>query len=294
MQLKAIFWGFLSFWCLFVFFINLSINYPLRPIVSNRGPACHPLSRFLVISPHHMLRTLPTSWREWVMLPFVPTKNVGIDVVRLFTKVPTDDTLAVVLDKLAADPLLEGRTCVVETTHFRMGSDIYRPEEGLATGSPLSPVLANIYMEYFEEIVLGSTSLKLSMGLRYIDETFILWFHQKDVRILLDYVNWIRSSVQFTMEKAQDIKLPFLDVLITRTEQRFKSSVHRKSTFTEQDFNFNSHHQYNRKKGVVRYLKHQAKAVSSDADAYQEDMISLRHSLHRNNYPEYITSTKPG
>ena len=30
-------------------------------------------------------------------------------------------------------------------------------------GSPLSPVLANIYMEFFEEMALGSTSLKPSI-----------------------------------------------------------------------------------------------------------------------------------
>ena len=40
--------------------------------------------------------------------------------------------------------------------------------------SPLSPVLANIYMKYFEEMALGSTSLKPSMWLRYVDDTFIL------------------------------------------------------------------------------------------------------------------------
>ena len=56
-------------------------------------------------------------------------------------------------------------------------------------GSPLSPVLANIYMEYFEEMALGSRSLKPSMRLRYIDDTFILWPHQEDVQTLFDQVN---------------------------------------------------------------------------------------------------------
>ena len=76
---------------------------------------------------------------------------VSLDVVSLFTKVPTDETLAAVQDKLAEDPLIEERTCIsidnliemltfcVETTYFVMGSDIYR-QEGLAIGSPLSPV----------------------------------------------------------------------------------------------------------------------------------------------------------
>ena len=67
-------------------------------------------------------------------------------------------------------------------------------------------------MEYLEEMALGSTSLKSSMWLRYVDDTFILWPHQEDIQILLDHVNSIRPPIQFTMEKEQNNKLLFLDV----------------------------------------------------------------------------------
>ena len=199
--------------------------------------------------------------------------------------------------------------CMV-TTNFGMGSDIYRHRKGLAMGSPLSPVLANIYMEYFEKMALGSTSLKPSMWLRYADDihslassgrrsdvtwspelnqtiytvnygeimTFILWPHQEDVQMLLDHLNSIRPSIQLIMEKEQDNNLPFLDVLVTRTEQAFRLSVYSKPTFTGQYPNFNSHHPYTvKKKGIVRCLQHRAKIITSDTDAYQE-MISLRQS----------------
>ena len=53
-------------------------------------------------------------------------------------------------------------------------------------------------------MALGSTSLKPFVWLRYVDDTFILWPHQEDVQILLDHVNSIRASIQFTMEKEQD------------------------------------------------------------------------------------------
>ena len=110
---------------------------------------------------------------------------VSLNVVSLFTKVPIDKTLAVVRDKLAADLSLEECTCIpihnlmemltfcVETIYFGIGSDTYR-QEVLAMGSPLSPVLANIYMENLEEMAFGSTSLKPSIWLRYVDFTFIL------------------------------------------------------------------------------------------------------------------------
>ena len=156
-------------------------------------------------------------------------------------------------------------------------------------GSPLSPVLANLYMEYFEEMALGSTSLKPFMWLRYVDDSFILWPHQEDVQILLDHVNSIRPSIQFSMEKKQDNKLLFLEVSVTRTQQGFRSSVYRKPTLTGPYLNFNSHHPSTVKKGMVRCLQHQAKIISSDTDAYQEEMISLKDNLHRNNYPEHIT-----
>ena len=130
---------------------------------------------------------------------------------------------------------------------------------------------------------------------RYISHPlpFILWPHQEDFQILLDHVNSIKPSMQFTMEKEQDNELPFLGVLVTCTEQGFRSSVHRNPTFTWQYLNFNSHHPYTVKKGIDCCLQNRAKTITSDTDAYKEEMISLKHNLHRNNYPECITSA-PG
>lgn len=35
-----------------------------------------------------------------------------------------------------------------------------------------------IYIEYLKEIAKGMSSLKLTMGLKYVDDAFILWSHQ--------------------------------------------------------------------------------------------------------------------
>ena len=132
--------------------------------------------------------------------------------------------------------------------YFRMGSDIYSLEEGLAMGLLLSLLLANIYMEYFEEMALRSPPLKPSLWLRYVNDKFILWLHQEDVQTLVDYENSIRPAIQFTIEKEQDNRLSFLDVLIIHTEQGFRLSVYQKPTFTRWYLNINSYHPYNVKK----------------------------------------------
>ena len=155
-------------------------------------------------------------------------------------------------------------------------------------GSPLSPILVNIYMEYFKEMALGSTSLKPFMWLRYADDTFIFWPHQKDVQTLLDHVNSIGPSKRFTIEKEQDDKLSFLHVLRTHREQGFRSFVYHKPTFTRHYLNFNSYQPFYVKRGIFRCLQHQAKDISSNIDAYQEEMISLRYKFHSN------SAKKPG
>lgn len=40
--------------------------------------------------------------------------------------------------------------------------------------SLLSPVMANIFIEYFDEMALGTVSLKPTLLLSYVDDTFIL------------------------------------------------------------------------------------------------------------------------
>ena len=54
--------------------------------------------------------------------------------------------------------------------------------------------------------------------------------------------------------------------------------MYRKSTFTGQYLNFNSHHPYNVKTGIIRCLQHQTKDISSDSEVYQEEIKNSRES----------------
>ena len=47
-------------------------------------------------------------------------------------------------------------------------------------GSPLSPIVANLYMEAFEERALKSAVQRPRVWLRYVDDTFVIWPHGED------------------------------------------------------------------------------------------------------------------
>ena len=105
----------------------------------------------------------------------------------------------------------------LKTTYFQLGDNFYEQTEGAAMGSPLSPIVANLYMEYFEEQAIQTAELKPTLWLCYVDDTFTIWKHGKHhLHQFWDHLNSLRTSIKFTMEEECDQKLPFLDVLVRR------------------------------------------------------------------------------
>jgi hypothetical protein len=73
-------------------------------------------------------------------------------------------------------------------------------------GSPLSSVIANHYMEYFEVHVLDTAILKPSCWFRCADDTFVIWTHDlQELQNFFYCVNSKPSNIQFTMEEERKV-----------------------------------------------------------------------------------------
>ena len=63
----------------------------------------------------------------------------------------------------------------LRATYFQWKDQFYEQREGAARGKPLSPVIANFYMEQFEEETPSKGSVKPNNWLKYVDVTFVIW-----------------------------------------------------------------------------------------------------------------------
>ena len=63
-------------------------------------------------------------------------------------------------------------------------------------GFPVSAVVANLYMEFFEELALRSAPSKPRFWKRYLDDTC----KRDAVEPLLHYLNDVRPTIKFTMK----------------------------------------------------------------------------------------------
>ena len=83
-------------------------------------------------------------------------------------------------------------------------------------GSPLSPVMANLFMEEFKKRTLATSTLKSGFWFRYVDDTLSSWAHGlENLHRFLEYINNLHPSIKFTLEmQKEDKTIPFLDVLL--------------------------------------------------------------------------------
>jgi hypothetical protein len=71
-------------------------------------------------------------------------------------------------------------------------------------------------MEHFEQGALGSAAKKPAHWYRYVDDTFVVWPHGKELQDFLQHLNSIHPYMTFTMEMEHKKSLPFLDVRVSR------------------------------------------------------------------------------
>jgi len=123
-------------------------------------------------------------------------------VSALFTSIPVDKALNVIKDRLKSDPELSGRTelsldsiCALlelclNSTYFEYQGKFYQQKQGAAMGSPVSPIVANLYMEHFEREALDTARNPPSMWFRYVDDTMTK-LHEDDIEPFSSHLNTI-------------------------------------------------------------------------------------------------------
>ena len=120
---------------------------------------------------------------------------------------------------------------------------------------------------------------------RYVDDTCSI-AKRNTVEGLLNHLNSIRPSIQFTFELKKDGSLPFLNTLLRRRKDgTLNITVYRKTTHTDLYLNFKSHHPIHVRKGLVQCLYDRARKVTTTPADLRKEEEHLENVLKLNGYP---------
>ena len=250
---------------------------PLRPIVDYTGSIGYNVSRSLtdLLAPivgkttHNITNSKHLASEMACVMIEQDEMFLSHDVVSLFTNTPIDDTLHVIRERLEEDSTLKLRTklqvgditellqYVVTTTCFSFRGTIYQQKFGTAMGSPVSLVIANLFMEWLEQQAIATAPVTCQPRLwkRYVDEVMEILKKgcEQQMTAQLNTID-TTGNIKFTYEEESEGSLPFLDTLMVQKEDgTIKFLVYRKKTHTDQYLNFSSHHPLHQKLGVIKH-----------------------------------------
>ena len=177
----------------------------------------------------------------------------------------------------------------MENCVFSFQGNFFKQLHGAAMGSLCSPVVANIYMEYFEDLALGpKLPIPIKEWKRYVDDAFsIIPKGKRDT--MLKYLNSIDPHIKFTVEQSNtEGVIPFLDTLPQPKGEEISVSVYRKPTHTDRYLDFNSCHPISAKRAVVGALIDRVENVCSDPEIHVKEVEHLGKVPHYNNYPQWL------
>ena len=234
-------------------------------------------------------------------LSFDDCHLVSFDVKSLFTSIPLDETIEITLDAIYKDcTKVEGlsrqdfkKLLIVATkeTHFIFNNLVYDQINGVSMGSPLAPVLANVFMCYLENQVFTTyTNTKPLLYKRYVDDCFLIFDNAKSVVPFFSFFNKQHNNIRFTKEEQlKDInEFPFLDLKIMKNGNKFMTCTYQKPSHTGLYTNWYSFTPRKYKINLVKTLLSRAWSICSNYELFDQDVKIIRKSLLENQYPQGI------
>ena len=153
----------------------------------------------------------------------------------LFTNIPLEECINLAVKyitesnpglKLSKNELKRLFEFATKETHFLFNDTFYDQMDEVAMGSPLAPVLDNLFMGHHENIWLEQyEDSEVLFYRRYLYDTFCLFHSEQDATLFSNYINNQHPNIHFTMEQETDHVLPFLDGLINNTDPHLSVTI---------------------------------------------------------------------
>jgi hypothetical protein len=281
---------------------------PGRPIVSANNSPTERISELadfflkpLVQNTRSYVRDTTDFIRKLENVPNLTPENYlcTIDVTSLYTNIPNDEGISAcknILNKYrlgyntpSNENIIKLLEYVLHLNNFDFNGRHYLQVGGTAMGTRVAPSFANIFMADFEEKWVYNYNPQPILWLRYIDDIFMIWNHDKSsLDSFLSYLNSCHHSIKFTSEVSQT-NLSFLDTMVHIDHQgQLFTDLYCKPTDAHNYLLYHSAHPSHLTKSLPYSQLLRVRRICSRIEDYDKNASMIGQHFLRRGYPEEL------
>jgi len=138
---------------------------------------------------------------------------------------------------------------ILSRNYFMFQQKIYQPAQGISMGSTISSLIAEIFLQHYEDAntkhLLDMKSIALYV--RYVDDILVIYDTTKiNLHNINTYINKIHNDIKINPTYEEHNSIAFLYLTITRRHTKLVD-ICRKPTTTDTTINFLSNHPHRTK-----------------------------------------------
>ena len=279
-------------------------NLKMRPIVSCKNTPTYNGSQYLArilkscLEKENAKRSLDSFQviKELKEISFNNNmKFIGYDIENLYPSVPTDEAIELASKLLVKNKILltnfeetiQLLEKYIKDIQFEFESDFYTQKDGLPMGSPLSPILAEIFLNNLEntKIFPKQNEMQILNYWRYVDDGLLITRKSTDENKLLQFLNGIHPKIKFTIEKEIQNQIHFLDINILRQKRYIETSVYRKPCHPQRFNNWESNIDRKYKLIAAKNLFDRANKICNNKNSKRKEFNTIKDYLLNSGYP---------
>jgi len=289
-------------------------NIPIRPLVNHTSAPAHKVAKKLqqIIQQHitfhnHTSIKNTTELVNKIKDTHVPHNSTlsSFDITNLYTIVPINETI-----QLLHNMLIENNTpsthiqeiitltkLITSQNYFTHNHKFYKQPEGLPMGSPISGILAEIFIHNIEKTKIltphNKHFQKIIYWHRYVDDIIILYHGTaRQIHQLHTLINKAHPQLKFTIEVEQNNSLNFLDLQITKSNNKHEFNIYRKPTTTDTIIHNTSNHPTQHKHAALNTMIHRLLNIPMNKINYNNEVNIIKYIAQENGYDPKIVDNK--
>jgi hypothetical protein len=235
---------------------------PIRPIINNTNAPTHKLTKYI----HQKLNNFLNLKYEYNIINTTHFaedisklklnsnhKIITMDIKDLYVNIPINETLFITnnlfklnhTDKNIIKEIMTILKTTLNQNYFQYNGKFYKPKSGVAMGSPLSSIMAEIFLQHLEQskIKLLLEEKNIVYYNRYVDDIIIIYNQTKITpQYILKHFNAQNKNLHFTINEEVNKQITYLDLNLINKQGQINMEIYRKPIATDITINNKSCH----------------------------------------------------